>query len=205
MGLKANEMGKACGNGQTMTAFDPLPIVRPLPLRVEDFLLLNDSGAFDGYGKTELIDGEVVYMNAQHRPHLRVKTGLYDALRDALRATRSSYKVFTEGTVAIPPHNAPEPDLVVTNEPDGDGPIPLLSVALLVEVAHSTLDQDLRIKPRIYARAGVPEYWVADVDGRVLHQFWSPEGDAYAERRQYAFGERIALVALPIAIDTDLL
>ena len=190
---------------EIMTAFEPLPIVRPLPLRVEDFLLLNDSGAFEGYGKTELIDGGIVYMNAQHRPHARVKMLLAKALDRSLAEASLPHVAMTEVTVALPPHDAPEPDVVVTDEPDGEGPVPLASVALVVEVAHSTLDQDLRVKPRIYASAGVPEYWVADVDGRVIHQFWSPQGEAYAERREYAFGERIALVSLPIAIGTDLL
>lgn len=190
------------GGSAPVAAFEPLPIVRPLPLRVEDFLMLNDSGAFEGYGKTELIDGGIVFINAQYRPHGRAKVGFAFALRDALLEAKSLYSVMTEVTVALPPHNAPEPDVVVTNEPDGIGPIPMASVALVIEVAHSTLAQDLLVKPRIYARAGVPEYWVADVEGCAIHQFWSPEGDAYRERRRYAFGERIALVSLPIAIDT---
>lgn len=188
---------------RSMTAFEPLPIVRALPLRVEDFLLLNDSGAFEGYGKTELIDGGIVFMNAQHRPHARAKVGLAFALRDALRDAGSAYSVLTEVTVALPPHNAPEPDVVLTNEPEGKGPIPLASVALVVEVAHSTLAQDLLVKPRIYANAGVPEYWVADVEGQLIHQFLAPEGEAYAGRRRYAFGERITLVSIPITIDTS--
>lgn len=188
---------------RSMTAFEPLPIVRALPLRVEDFLLLNDTGAFDGYGKTELIDGGIVFMNAQHRPHARAKVGLAFALRDALRDVGSAYSVLTEVTVALPPHNAPEPDVVLTNEPEGKGPIPLASVALVVEVAHSTLAQDLLVKPRIYANGGVPEYWVADVEGQVIHQFFAPEGEAYAERRRYAFGEQITLVSIPITIDTS--
>lgn len=186
-----------------MTAFEPLPIVRALPLRVEDFLLLNDSGAFAGYGKTELIDGGIVFMNAQHRPHGRVKVELHNALRDALRDAASSYTSMTEVTVALPPHNAPEPDVVVTNEPEGDGPIPLASVALVIEVAHSTLDQDLKVKPHIYAHAGIPEYWVADVDGRIIHQFSRPTNEAYTACRTHAFGDTITLVSLPLSVDTS--
>ena len=55
-----------------MTEMVPLTNV-PLPvkLRAEDYLLLDEAGAFMAYRKTELLDGEVVYMNAQHRPHAR--------------------------------------------------------------------------------------------------------------------------------------
>jgi hypothetical protein len=55
---------------------------RRVKLRVEDYLALDDAGAFDAYGKTELIDGEVVYRNAQHRPHARIKSRLFRLLAD---------------------------------------------------------------------------------------------------------------------------
>ena len=59
----------------------------PLPYRltVEDFFRLDEAGAFEGYGKTELIRGEVFYMNAQHRPHARMKGQMHLALVDALK------------------------------------------------------------------------------------------------------------------------
>ncbi len=44
---------------------------------------------------------------------------------------------------------------------------------------------------RIYAQAGVPEYWVADVKARVIHQMWAPSGLTYAERRVITFGDRV--------------
>jgi Uma2 family endonuclease len=179
-----------------MTQLEPLNIIRPLPLRVEDFLLLNDSGAFVDYGKTELIDGAVVFMNSQHRPHARIKMHLYNALRDALKHMDSPYTVFAEATVSMPPHNAPEPDLVLTNEPDGEGPIPLSSVALVAEVSDATLTADLGVKARIYAQNGIPEYWVADVQGRVLHQHSVPTTEGYASVVQYEFGTDLTSASL---------
>ena len=41
------------------------------------------------------------------------------------------------------------------------------------------------------ARAGVPEYWVADVNGRVIHQMGAPVDDANVERREVAFGAQV--------------
>lgn len=183
-----------------MTALEPRNIVRPLPLRVDDFLLLNDTGAFADYGKTELIDGGIVYMNAQHRPHARVKANLYRALCNALEAAKSPFTALIEVTVSMPPHNAPEPDIVLTNEPEGEGPVPLSSIALIVEVSDTTLKGDLGIKQHVYARHGVPEYWVADVEGRVIHQMWGPSGEGYAERREHAFGAVIEVATLAGAL-----
>jgi hypothetical protein len=70
---------------QVMNASAPiLPNPHKVGLRVEDFLLLNDSGAFDAYGKTELIDGDIYVMNAQHSPHARAKSRLHVALANRL-------------------------------------------------------------------------------------------------------------------------
>ncbi len=168
----------------------------PVKLRIEDYLLLDRSGAFDAYAKTELIDGEILYMNAQHRPHALIKMNLYDAISAALRAACSPLRALVEASIAMPDHSVPEPDIVLTSEPEGEGLIPLHSVALVVEVADTTLANDLGRKAALYAAAGVPEYWVADIGGKVIHQLWAPEGGTYAQRRVVAFGERVEAVTV---------
>ena len=168
----------------------------PVKLRVEDYLALDQLGAFDAYGKTELIEGEVVYMNAQHRPHARIKTKLLILIAHALTGRDDGLEPLVEGSVAMPPHDVPEPDISITAEPEGDGLIPLASLALVVEIADTTLRHDLGRKQRIYARAGIPEYWVVDVNARVIHQLWAPAGEAYAERSEIVFGDPIDAATL---------
>lgn len=187
-----------------MTEIIPLTI-EPLPvkLRVEDYLALDASGAFDAYGKTELIDGEVVYMNAQHRPHARIKSRLHVLLASALRELKSELEALVEGSIAMPPHNVPEPDIALTAEPEGTGLIPLQSLALVIEVADATVRNDLGRKRRIYALAGVPEYWVVDVNKSLIHQMWMPSGDAYAEQREIAFGQPLGSMTIKgLAVQT---
>jgi Uma2 family endonuclease len=169
--------------------------VYPIKLRIEDYWRLYEAGAFDDYGKTELIDGRVYAMNPQHRRHMRVKCELVFRLRLALEAIGSTLFV-GEGTVAMPPSDAPEPDIVLTSEPEGDGPVPLSSVALLVEVGDSTVRFDLEQMADRYALHGVPEYWVVDVNARVIHQMWTPESGTYSNRRKVRLGERIEAVTI---------
>lgn len=176
----------------------------PLPLRVEDYLLLDEAGAFGGYSKTELIDGEIVYVNAQHRPHGFVKMEFYDRLRDGLRSIGSPLRPLVETSVAMPPHDAPEPDIVLTSEPRGEGLIPLDSVALIVEVSDTTIEFDLGAKAELYARHGVAEYWVAAIEARALHQHWTPREGDYAHRRVFPFGDLIAAATIDrLEIDTS--
>ncbi|MBW6523823.1 Uma2 family endonuclease [Sphingomonas sp. RHCKR47] len=173
-------------------------------LRVEDFLSLDRDGAFDGYGKTELIDGEVTYMNAQHRPHALAKMALYDALRDGLRAACSTLHVMVEASVTWAPVDVPEPDLLLTAEPHGPGPVPGTSVSLVVEIADATLQSDLGRKAALYARHGVPEYWVIDVNGRTIHQLWSPMNGGYGDHVRHEFGTVIAAATIAnLTVETN--
>ena len=184
-----------------MTEHRPLNIA-PLPvkLRVDDYLLLDSEGAFEEYRKTELIGGKVYYMNAQHRPHARVKSRLYALLANALP---TPLEALVEASINIPPVNVPEPDIVVTTEPEGDGLVPLASVRLIVEVADATLKQDRSTKAAIYAEAGVPEYWIADVNGRTFTQLWSPSGAEYGERADHPFGATLRATTIDgLEIDT---
>ncbi|WP_375288162.1 Uma2 family endonuclease [Sphingomonas sp.] len=175
-------------------------------LSADDFELLDRHGAFRAYRKTELIDGEVYFVNSQHRPHGMVKMRLYDALRDALRDLNLRYTPVCEFTLALSPVDRPEPDVLLTSEPDGDGFVPLASVPLVIEVSDTTLADDIGRKLGRYAEAGIPEYWVADVNARVIHQFWAPEGESYAERREIAFGKPVTSAAVSeLKIDTNLL
>jgi Uma2 family endonuclease len=165
-------------------------------LGIDDFYRLYQVGAFAELGRVELLDGEIISLSPQARPHLRVKMALYNGLHSAISEAALPYEVFVEGTIALAEHDAPEPDVLVTNDPEGQGFVPGSSVPLVVEVADTTLRGDLGRKADLYARAGIAEYWVADVNGCVVHQMWSPSPDGYRERRAIAFGDPVVSVAL---------
>lgn len=168
----------------------------PVKLRIEDYLRLSEAGAFDRYARTELIDGVVYAMNPQHRPHGFAKDELAYRLRRALEAMGSELHVATEQSVAMAPHDQPEPDIILTTEPRGPGAIPGESVAVLVEVAHTSVDHDLLRKAPVYASRGVPEYWVVDVSAGLIHQMWSPQGRAFAKQREVKLGDQIEAAAV---------
>ena len=76
----------------------------------------------------------------------------------------------------------PEPDVMVI-ELDAPRPYHPGTAALMIEVAVSSQRRDLRVKPPIYARAGIPLYWVIDLDGRraVVHEQPGPGGYGHVE------------------------
>lgn len=179
-----------------MTAQDVLQSPHKYRLRVADYLALAESGAFDGMC-TELIEGDVIVMSPEFRPHWYVKSELAYQLRKSLEHSGSSLFSGEEGSVALSENDMPRPDIIVTNEPRGEGPIPLVSVRLLAEVSNTTSVTDMGSKADLYARYQVPEYWVADVTGRVIHQMWSPTDGRYVEQRAVAFGAAITAATIP--------
>lgn len=164
----------------------------PIKLTVDHYELLDRAGAFIDHHKTELLDGLVYAVSPQHRPHGFIKDELAYRLRRALEILESSLHVATEQSVSLAPFNEPQPDIILTSEPTGAGPIPGGSVALLVEVSDSTSRFDRIQKAAVYAGAEIAEYWVADVNKRVLHRMWRPERSAYGERSKIAFGETVS-------------
>ncbi|HEX8620828.1 MAG TPA: Uma2 family endonuclease [Allosphingosinicella sp.] len=175
-----------------MTAQELLKPPGRYRLKVADYLTLDRSGAFEGM-RTELIEGEVIVMNPQTRRHLFVKSELAYRLRRALEEIGSSLFVAVDGTVELSrdSHSLPEPDIFLTSAPHGEGFVPVESVALAVEVAATSLELDLERKAPLYARHGIGEYWVVDLNRGLIHQMWSPGGEGYGERREVAIGPRI--------------
>jgi len=169
---------------------------RRIGLRAADFLLLSDAGAFDGYGRTELIEGEVWAMNAIHSWHARATSDLVTDLTIALRSRQGRLRVYTAGSVRLSDISVPEPDISIGEDHD-QGVLPLAKLKLAIEIADSTAAIDLGVKLRLYAKAGVPEYWVVERDGGLVHQMWAPSGEEYAQRRAVNFGEQITAATLP--------
>lgn len=173
-----------------MTEHAHLPTVSaPFRFDVDQFLALCEQGLFDGYAKTELIEGEIVVMNAQHSRHARVKTRLAVRLANALTALKSPFEPQSEVSVRISEGSLPEPDIALTTY-RGEGVVPVETVALVVEVSDSTLEADLGRKATLYAAAGIPEYWVFDLneDRILLHASPREDGSGYDGQLDAPFG-----------------
>ncbi|WP_156678727.1 Uma2 family endonuclease [Sphingomonas profundi] len=175
-------------------------------LRIDEYLMLDVADTFATSGKTELLDGEVRFIDPQHRPHARMKSRLYRLLADAMDGSAHGIEALVGASVAMSPHDAPEPDIVLTDAADGEGLIPVRAVALVVEVADTTLASDLGAKAGLYAAAAIREYWVVDVNARVIHQLWAPVDGRYTDRDTVRVGERVASRTIAgLRLDTETL
>jgi Uma2 family endonuclease len=149
---------------------------RVRPLRRAEYDVLVEQGAFEPDERIQLLDGELVVMSPQNAPHAGIVEALNERLMPALAGTA---RVRVQLPFAAGDESEPEPDLAVVpiDEPRGRHPERAL---LVIEVAETTLRLDLVRKARIYAAAGVPEYWVIDVAGDIVHVHTDPTADGYA-------------------------
>ncbi len=162
---------------------------------VDEFDLMARRGDFARRCHVELLDGVIYEMKAQYARHARVKLLLGNLIMNSL-AANATVEVFVEVSVKLGHRSVPMPDVVIAQTSAKDEFVPAEDVLLIVEIADSTLRTDLGRKLKLYATAAIPEYWVVDVEGKVIHQHAQPQGDAYADRRQVAFGQDIKAMTI---------
>lgn len=169
----------------------------PLKINATEFLALADAGLFEHYCHTELIEGEVWTMNAVHRWHARVQAQFTVALHMAVATSGFNLVIYNAGSVLMSDNSVPEPDISIAyEEPLTREPISLAAVKIAVELSDTTRDFDLGRKAKLYARCGVPEYWVADRDKQVLVRHSGAQPAGYASIVPVPFGQPMTSATL---------
>ena len=173
-------------------------------LRVADFERLDRAGVFDDLYKVELIEGEIVAVNAEMIRHNRVKFEVAFRLRLASDVLDAGLYATNEAALALSGHSLPEPDVLVAQLADSDDQryFDIRDARIVVEVADTTLQQDLGRKRVLYGQHLVPEYWVVDIAGGRVHQFWSPAEQGFAASRIVPLAGELRSLTIPdLAID----
>ena len=147
---------------------------------VREFMQMGEAGILDE--RCELVHGEVIEMPPVGNAHSIALQDLYDALRQAWPHPKF---IRTQATQRFDEHWAPMPDLALLKQRPVPGALIDELPVLVVEVSDETLSYDLGQKRLDYARAGVPEYWVADLKRRRLLVFRGPERGAVEAEHAY--------------------
>jgi Uma2 family endonuclease len=181
------------------------PVASVLPPRKrwtrEECAKLEKYGLLDAQ-RYELIEGELIDKMGKNRPHTIVCMLLMRWLGRAI----SDERVQLEGAIDVSPEDLPisepEPDLVLLMNPVESyrdrhpGPD---QIQLLIEVADASLAFDLNVKAPLYARAGIVEYWVIDINARRLLVFRHPVEGEYRSTTKYAANDNVSPLAAPNA------
>ncbi len=153
-----------------------------------------------GLEHLELIDGELIDKMSKGRPHVDIVAILVGWLAQIFGARF----VNTDAPIDVAPEdnptNEPNPDVIVLKKSykgfRSATPQPH-QLELVIEVSDTTVAFDRGIKARLYARAGIADYWVLDVQGRRLIVHRDPRDGRYHSVASYNESESVAPLAAP--------
>jgi Uma2 family endonuclease len=167
---------------------------------VDAYFCLVTDGLLDPRDRVELLDGVIVAEPPMEPPHA---SGITYGLEALQRAVGGRAVIRVQAPFIADAYSAPEPDLaVVPGRPDDYLDRHPNCALLVVEVSDTSLQQDRLSKSRIYAGAGVPDYWIVNLRGDCVEVFRTPDAAqrVYTDRFVAPRGETLELVALPGAI-----
>jgi Uma2 family endonuclease len=166
---------------------------------VAEYHALISNGVLTTDDRVELLEGVLVPLARQTPPHCSTLNRLCRLL---LATLPDDWQPRVRSGVTLS-DSEPEPDLAIVR----GGPRTYVTrhptpadFGIVVEVSDSTLDADRRDKGRIYARAGVPEYWIVNLPDARVEVYTQPQTadptPAYATRTDYAKAD-----AVPLTLD----
>lgn len=164
---------------------------------VDEYYRMTETGVLPEDENVELLDGQIYLMSpigSQHAACVRRLDRLFQA------RIQTQALVSVQNPLRLSDTSEPEPDLALLAPRDDNyaarhpGPD---DAFLIVEVVDRSLDFDLETKRPLYARAGLPEYWVVALEDEQVHVFRTPEGEQYTIHDAYGRGNDLSVAALP--------
>ncbi|MBE9078330.1 Uma2 family endonuclease [Romeria aff. gracilis LEGE 07310] len=161
---------------------------------VDDYHRLIDSGILS-QRRVELLQGDLIEMAPEGPGHAYTT----ESGTSYLRAQLKHRAVVREAHPITLAQSEPQPDIAVVQPPRDryrERHPSAAEIFWLIEVAQSTLAYDLGEKKRVYATAGIPEYWVIDLANRQIFRFSDPLGETYGTELRVSQGS-LRPVAFP--------
>jgi Uma2 family endonuclease len=171
---------------------------------VDEYYQMAEAGILNEDDRVELIDGEIVEMPPIGPGHSGSVDKIY---RTLFRAYDDIAQIRSQNPIRLDQYNEPQPDFsLLKHRADSyrsahPGPDDVL---LVIEVADTSLRTDRDIKLRLYARFGIQETWLVDLQHNLVVVAREPTAEGYRLITTARRGDRLAPVAFPdraLAVD----
>lgn len=180
--------------------------IQPRPYRWtrKEYYELGKLGFF-GDKNVELIEGEVIEMSPIYSPHATAVTLADDVLREIFG---KGWVVRVQAPLSLGTDSDPQPDAAVVAGKTRDfKDAHPTTAALIIEVAASSLAYDRKQKGSLYAKAGIADYWIVNVEEKQIEVYRRPLADEkaeygfiYAETLIFKKGDVVKPLAKPKAV-----
>ncbi len=152
-----------------------MPAVSPEITTIATLLALPDDGL-----RHELLDGVHVVTPSPTLLHQAILREIEHCLVTALAGADGLQVFWSPADIVLGPRTLVQPDLFVVRHQPGRPPrtwedvgVPVLAIEVL---SPGTATRDRGAKRRAYQHAGVAEYWIVDMDARLVER-WRPDDD----------------------------
>ncbi|WP_117238450.1 Uma2 family endonuclease [Thermus sediminis] len=170
-------------------------------ISLEEFHRMVEAGIFPEDLRLELVEGDLVEMSPigkRHAAKVNRLLALFAPLLHRREALLSPQNPLVVGNSELYPDLAllkPRSDFYEERLPEAQDTL------LVVEVAETTLDYDLKVKVPLYAKAGVPEVWVVDLGGKRVLAHRRPEGEGYGKVQTLGPGEVLTFMGVEVPVE----
>ena len=163
---------------------------------VHQYHAMAKAGVLNEDDRVELIDGEIIAMSAIGPAHVGAvnSSTMFWAIRLGGRAIAQ-----IQNPIRLDERNQPQPDIAMKLKDDfyRSGLAGPDDVLLLIEVADSSLEYDRRIKLALYARFGIPEFWIVNIRARSIEVYTDPVNGEYTTLQTFRRGQTATPTAFP--------
>ena len=149
-------------------------------ITVDEYHRMGEMGIFHPEERVELVNGQIIKMSAKGTAHESSLTRTNQLLVNL--TTQVQMMVRVQSPILLNDNSEPEPDFSLVRIDRfyyADNHPTVADIYLVIEIADSSFRYDCEIKGRLYAEAGMADYWVLDVNNRQLHVFREPGNNGY--------------------------
>ncbi|WP_341737003.1 Uma2 family endonuclease [Microcoleus sp. CAWBG640] len=173
---------------------------------VQEYHMMSEAGVFAHNERVELIEGEIIQMAAIGKRHAARVDRLADLFYDKVR---TSAIVRVQNPICLNDKSEPQPDIALVQRRADfyEASLPnSQDILLLVEVADSTVNYDRDVKVPNYARSGIQEVWLWDLEANCLEVYRNPTATGYTLMQKFEQGEIVSPLAFPdFEVSVDLI
>jgi Uma2 family endonuclease len=162
---------------------------------VEEYHRMAKHGLLDETDRVELIEGEMIDMAPIGSKHAFIVNRMSQAFSSSVGG---QCLVSTQNPVRLGDRSEPQPDIALLRSGNYMEALPTSAdVLLVVEVSDTTVAYDRDVKLGLYARYGIPEVWLLDVNARELTVYREPAEGQYRLIRKPTAAEAVSPVLVP--------
>ena len=172
-----------------------LSMAQPFLWTRDHFDQLVDTGMFLEGPRVELIEGEILLMSPHTKGHI---LGIAYPNTVLTRLFGETHVVRVQLPLELDEYSQPQPDFALSPLGDFD------RADLVIEVSHTSLNHDRKRKGPLYARCGIPEYWIANLNSGLMEVYRRPVKGKYTDQQSFAATDSVCPlfapeVAVPLA------